>query len=246
MKLNASTSTSNFDFKRFISKTITLFTFGYFFYLCMNLLKTVQTGKLRYSWGFSEYLTNYSQGFTRRGFSGATLLFLNSKFGLDPYFLVIGMTTLAILMSLFLFARTLNINPQTRKLIPFLLAIPTLFMAPLNDDTMFLRKDWLIFLYLIVLAVNMDSFISNGISLFAFTTKIFIAMNICGLLILTHEAAIIVLPICYEWIKTQLNQISTDTKAQMNNVLLILITIPIFYFLFAVLNNGNANKSRLI
>ena len=244
--MNHNALASNFDFKRYFSKTITLVVYGYFLYLCLNLLKTVQTGKLRYSWGFSEYLTNYSQGFTRRGFSGSTILFLNSKLGIDPYFLVIVVTSLAIFMNLFLFVRTLKTNPNTRKLIPLLLAIPTLFMAPLNDETMFLRKDWIIFLYIIALAINLNLLIPQGITLFTFTTKVFIAMNICGLLILTHEAAIIVLPICYEWIKTRLNQISTNTTAQMKKVLLISLAFPFSYFFFAVLNHGDANKSRLM
>lgn len=109
-------------------------------------------------WVFTDWLTNYSSGFVRRGLAGSILLFMTENFNLNPYItLTIFVSLLYLVISIFYIHKIFKLQyfMNSTSLIVFLF-LPSLLLFPLNDLG---RKE---ILFIIPLIMNI-SFLSREI-----------------------------------------------------------------------------------
>jgi hypothetical protein len=147
------------------------------------------------SWGYDEFLINYSEGFVRRGFPGTILLATYQTLGIPPMVLLYTLLMITILLITFLVYSQLN---SLRLLgdIPFLLILanPTLILFATSQDT-FLRKDWFITLGLLLhgaisMRIKLNTLKSRQYEIFLVLLVVYLI-----LISLSHEVNIFFIPI---------------------------------------------------
>jgi hypothetical protein len=147
------------------------------------------------SWGYDEFLINYSEGFVRRGFPGTILLATYQALGVPPLILLYALLITIILLITFLVFNQL----RSLKLlgdIPFLLILanPTLILFATSQDT-FLRKDWFISLGLLLhgaisMRIKLNTLKSRHYEIFLLLLIVYLI-----LISLSHEVNIFFIPI---------------------------------------------------
>ncbi len=161
-------------------------------------------------WAFTDWLTNYSAGFVRRGLSGSFLLFMAQNFNLDAYLTVtifVYASYLAVSIFYLYKIAKLRQNINIVSLIT-LLFLPSLLFFPLNDLGALGRKE---ILFLFPLLLNLTFFnlefnklkINNkdysllkdqdkaNLALKQYCTKVFIWFNLlCIPITLIHESIV--------------------------------------------------------
>ena len=113
--------------------------------LLERLLLQFREGFKKESWNISEFLINYEGGFVRRGFLGELILILNQKFGLSPYYFIIGISLISFsILILFLFKKF-----KENGLSIFLLLTVVLLGNPILNNFV-IRKDIILLLIFIL------------------------------------------------------------------------------------------------
>jgi len=147
------------------------------------------------SWGYDEFLINYSEGFVRRGFPGTILLATYQALGVPPMVLLYAMLMTIILLITFLVFNQLS-SLKLLSDIPFLLILanPTLILFATSQDT-FLRKDWFITLGLLLhgaisMRIKLNSLKSRCYEIFLLLLVVYLI-----LISLSHEVNIFFIPI---------------------------------------------------
>lgn len=86
-------------------------------------------------WVFTDWLTNYSSGFVRRGLAGSILLFMTENFNFNPYItLTIFVSLWYLLVSIFYIYKILKLQYfMNSTTLIVLLFLPSLILFPLND-----------------------------------------------------------------------------------------------------------------
>ncbi len=162
------------------------------------------------NWAFTDWLTNYSAGFVRRGLSGSFLMFMAKNLNLDPY-LAITIFVYALYFCLFVFYlyKIIKVHKSINIIsLLTLLFLPSLLFFPLNDLGGLGRKE-ILFLFPFLLNLRFldlefnqlkvgdrDSFISKddkktNLALRQYCQNVFIWFNIlCIPIALIHESII--------------------------------------------------------
>ena len=147
------------------------------------------------SWGYDEFLINYSEGFVRRGLPGTILLAAYQALGVPPMVLLYAVLMTIILLITFLVFNQLS-NLKLLGDIPFLLILanPTLILFATSQDT-FLRKDWFITLGLLLhgaisMKIKLNSLKSRYYEIFLLLLVVYLIV-----ISLSHEVNIFFIPI---------------------------------------------------
>jgi len=138
---------SYFNLKRtifFIFYSIYILSLFYIFYLA------IRTGYAKDSWQITEFLINYQGGFVRRGLIGEILLTLYKYFNLNPYIIILSLSSFAYLCLWIFFLYSF-----LKKGLPIILLPFTFFLGHHVITGNWVRKDILITLiFIIVLYIS--------------------------------------------------------------------------------------------
>ena len=195
------------------------------------------------SWGYDEFLINYSEGFVRRGFPGTILLATYEALGVPPLALLYALLITIILLITFLVFNQL----RSLKLlgdIPFLLILanPTLILFATSQDT-FLRKDWFITLGLLLhgaisMRIKLNTLKSRHYEIFLLLLIVYLI-----LISLSHEVNIFFIPIHIFMILQNAKIFLIKNKSYKFICTLIASQIPILFLTIVFHGNPEMQSS---
>jgi len=91
---------------RFVKKDslLPLFYILYMFLVVLKIIYKYKIGYAKESWQITEWMINYQGGFVRRGFWGEILFNLYERFGINPYYMMLGLSLLCFILLTWFFA----------------------------------------------------------------------------------------------------------------------------------------------
>jgi hypothetical protein len=213
-----------------------------YFFVIVFILSYYLFVERQFGWGYSEFLINYSAGFTRRGLPGSILIFLYDLLGIEPY--VILSTLISFLVVLVAIYLHWIVTEQSASLISRSLFLfnPALMLFLLSQDT-FLRKDWLI-----IFALFFNLFIhSNRINLsrMLYWCLVISLILFLAAITLAHEVNILFIPI-HIYILFQKSKAATLIQTWKSIILLAISQLVIAILLIANLNLGVPERAQII
>lgn len=199
--------------------------------IAMRMIDIV--AKNGHNWATGEWLINYAGGFVRRGLTGSILTLL-------PYssttLLIILCASLMLLVTLVFFA---ILVPQIHKNLDatsiFLLLNPAFLLFIAWDPNVFIRKEWLGFSLIVLLAYNTFRF---KLILIDYTVVIFFALSI-----LSSEVNFVFISALFYFFSHPIRKLNNQKTLQLRLALIVfaLISImPVLYF------HGTQSQSKLI